>query len=47
MVRRIAEESIESFVRQNIEELLYFSRDKLKSGFRRLLDTYNVRADAV
>ncbi|MFZ3138275.1 MAG: DUF4928 family protein [Thermodesulfovibrionales bacterium] len=46
MVRRIAVESIESFDSQNIEVLSYFSRDKLKSGFRRLLDTYNARADA-
>lgn len=40
---RIAVESIESFVGQNIEELSYFSRDKLKNGFRRLLETYNDR----
>lgn len=46
MVRRIAVESIESFVRQNIEELSYFSRDKLKNGFRRLLETYNDCLDA-
>jgi hypothetical protein len=43
---RIAVESIESFVGQNIEELSYFSRDKLKNGFRRLLETYNDRVDA-
>jgi hypothetical protein len=43
---RIAVESIESFVGQNIEELSYFRRDKLKSGFRRLLETYNDRVDA-
>jgi hypothetical protein len=42
---RIAVESIESFVGQNIEELSYFSRDKLKNGFRRLLETYNDRVD--
>ncbi len=42
---RIAVESIESFVGQNIEELSYFSRDKLKTGFRRLLETYNDRVD--
>ncbi len=40
---RIAVESIESFVGQNIEELSYFSRDKLTNGFRRLLETYNAR----
>ncbi|NTU42730.1 MAG: DUF4928 family protein [Nitrospirales bacterium] len=42
---RIAVETIESFVGQNIEELSYFSIDKLKSGFRRLLDAYNARID--
>lgn len=42
---RIAVESIESFVGQNIEELSYFARDKLKHGFRRLLETYNKRVD--
>jgi len=46
MPGRIAVESIETFVGQNIEELSYFSRDKLKSGFRRLLETYNARVDA-
>lgn len=43
---RIAVESIESFVGQNIEELSYFTRDKLKNGFKRLLETYNERVDA-
>ena len=43
---RIAVESIESFIGQNIEELSFFSRDKVKNGFRRLLDTYNERVDA-
>jgi len=43
---RIAVESIESFIGQNIEELSYFTRDKLKNGFRRLLETYNGRVDA-
>ncbi len=43
---RIAVESIESFVGQNIEELSFFTRDKLKNGFRRLLETYNDRVDA-
>lgn len=42
---RIAVESIESFVGQNIEELSYFIRDKLKNGFRRLLESYNQRVD--
>jgi hypothetical protein len=44
---RIAVESIESFVATNIDELSEFDGDKLKSGFRRLLETYNARADAV
>lgn len=42
----IAVESIESFVGQNIEELSLFTRDKLKTGFRRLLEMYNVRVNA-
>jgi Domain of unknown function (DUF4928) len=42
---RIAVEAIESFVGQNIEELSFFSRDKLRNGFRRLLETYNDRVD--
>jgi len=43
---RIAVESVESFVGQNIEELSFFTRDKLKNGFRRLLEAYNNRVDA-
>lgn len=42
---RVAIESIESFVGQNIEELSYFKRDKLRNAFRRLLETYNARVD--
>jgi hypothetical protein len=42
---RIAVESIESFVGQNIEELSYFTREKLRNGFRHLLETYNARVD--
>ncbi len=41
----IAVESIESFVGQNVEELSYFSRDKLRIGVRRLLEAYNNRVD--
>lgn len=44
---RIATESIESFVSQNIEELSTFSKNRLVDGFRRLLETYNRRVDAV
>lgn len=43
---RITAESIESFVGQTTEELSSFLRDKLKTGFRRLLETYNERVDA-
>jgi len=40
---KIAVESIESFVSQNIEELSDFSKKKLTCGFRKLIDTYNTR----
>ena len=42
---RIAVESIESFVGQNIEEIAVFSNDKLVAGLHRLLVTYNQRVD--
>lgn len=42
---KIAVESIESFVSQNIEELSDFSKQKLAAGFRQLLETYNKRVD--
>lgn len=42
---RITAESIESFVSHNIDEITVFSRDKLKSGLHRLLETYNQRVD--
>jgi hypothetical protein len=44
---RIAVESIESFVATNIDELSGFDGTKLRSGLRRLLETYNQRVDAV
>ena len=44
---KIAVESIESFVGNNIEELSRFSGDQLRDGFRRLLDEYNRRVDSV
>ena len=44
---KIAVESIESFVSQNLEELSNFSVDHLSHGFYRLLKTYNERVDAV
>lgn len=42
---KVAVESIESFVSQNIEELSDFSKQKLAAGFRQLLETYNKRVD--
>lgn len=44
---RIAVESIESFIGQNIEELSTFTKDKLADGFLRLLETYNQRVDTI
>ena len=44
---RIAVESIESFVATNVDELCEFDGNRLKSGFRRLLETYNARVDGV
>jgi hypothetical protein len=43
---KIAVESIESFVSQNIEELSDFSKQKLAAGFRQLIESYNIRVDA-
>ncbi len=42
---KIAVESIESFVGQNIEELATFNGNQLIKGFRGLIDTYNSRVD--
>lgn len=44
---RIAVEGIESFVATNVDELSEFDGQKLVSGFRRLLELYNARVDAV
>jgi len=44
---RIAVESIESFIANNIEELSTFGKGSLVSGFRRLLETYNRRVAEV
>lgn len=44
---RVAVESIESFVSQNLEELAGFARDQRAHSFRRLLDAYNSRVNAV
>jgi hypothetical protein len=46
MAGKIAVESIESFVSQNIEEISVFSKSQLTSGFRNLIKTYNERVDA-
>ena len=42
---KIAVESIESFVGQNIEELSYFSKPELRKRILNLLETYNARVD--
>lgn len=44
---RIFVESVESFVGQNVEELSAFSRIKLTGEFRKLLEIYNHRVDAI
>lgn len=44
---QISVEAIESFVAQNIDELSEFSKAHVASEFRRLLETYNSRVDAV
>jgi hypothetical protein len=44
---KIAVESIESFVGQNVEELSAFSQKGLLTEFLKLLQTYNQRVDAV
>ena len=44
---RIAVESIESFIANNIEGLSTFAKGSLVSGFRRLLETYNRRVAEV
>ena len=46
-VGKIAIEPIESFVATNIDEVSEFDGEQLKSDFRRLLETYNARVDAV
>lgn len=44
---KIAVESIESFVSQNVEELSTFSQKGLLTEFLKLLETYNQRVDSV
>lgn len=44
---QIMVQSIESFVGQNIDELSAFSKNKRVDEFRRLLETYNQRVDAI
>jgi hypothetical protein len=44
---RVAVESIESFVGQNVEEMAAFSQDDLNTKFYELLAVYNKRVDAI
>jgi hypothetical protein len=44
---QIVVESIETFIGQNLDELAVFSEGLRASEFRRLLETYNQRVDAV
>ena len=44
---KVAVESIESFVSQNIEEISTFSKKRLPEGVRRLLEEYNRRVDEI
>ncbi|MFA5865039.1 MAG: DUF4928 family protein [Phycisphaerae bacterium] len=44
---KIAVESLESFIANNIEELAIFKKDKLIGGFRLLLQTYNRRVNEI
>jgi hypothetical protein len=44
---RVAVESIESFVGQNVEEMAGFSRDELKATIYRLLEAYNSRVEVI
>jgi hypothetical protein len=44
---RVPVESLESFIAQNLEELSGFARDRRAAAFRRLLDLYNQRVNAV
>jgi Domain of unknown function (DUF4928) len=44
---RIAVESIESFVSQNIEEISNFSKNEVAQGLLALLEKYNDRIDAI
>lgn len=47
LLGRVAVESIESFVGQNVEEMAAFSQDDLEDKVHALLLTYNQRVDAV
>jgi hypothetical protein len=44
---QITVETIETFISQNIEELSEFSAHNVKSGLRKLLETYNERVNSV
>jgi hypothetical protein len=44
---KIAVEPLESFIANNLEELSCFTKKKLVSGFRRLLELYNSRVKSI
>lgn len=44
---KVAVESLESFIGQNIEELAEHSQSSMRQQVRRLFETYNARVDAV
>ena len=44
---RVAVESIESFVGQNVEEMASFSQDELNAKFYELLVVYNARVETI
>lgn len=45
--KRIAVQSIETFIASNLEELATFDAEKLQGGFRLLLETYNCRVNEI
>lgn len=44
---RVAVESIESFVGQNVEEMAAFSQEEMRERFYQLIETYNARVGAI
>jgi hypothetical protein len=47
LARRIKVSGLEDFVAQNLDELTVDATERVTGGFRRLLETYNRRVDAV